>query len=149
MSGILVDSNILVYIFDPRDHAKQRKALDVLDFLIARRLAVLSVQCLTEFFRAVRWRLPQPLSHDQALAHVEDFTLSCRVLPLTPPVVMDGCRGCQDHGLAFWDALIWAVTKLNGILYILTEDEEHGRVIEGVRYLNPFHPDFDVSLLER
>lgn len=148
LSAFLVDSNILIYMFDPRDHAKQRRALEVLDFLVSRRSAVLSVQCLTEFFRAVCWRLPDPLSHGEALAEVEDLTLACRVLPLTAPAVLEGCRGCDAHNLSFWDALIWAVTKLNGIPYVLSEDNEHGRVIEGVRFLNPFHPDFDLSLLE-
>jgi len=31
---------------------------------------------------------------------------------------------------------------------ILTEDAEHGRVLEGVHYLNPFAFAFDLALIE-
>lgn len=149
MSAFLVDSNILVYAYDPRDHNKQRRALEVLDFLIPRNLAVLSVQCLTEFFRTVRWRLPEPLSHKDAIAEVENRILDCRILTMTPTIVLEGCRGSADHPLSYWDALIWAAARINQVPYVLSEDCEHGQVIEGVRYLNPFHPDFDLALLEQ
>lgn len=148
LSAFLVDSNILVYAYDPRDHAKQQTALEVLDFLIPRNLAVFSVQCLTEFFRTVRWRLLDPISHSDAFAEVENRILDSRILNLTPTIVLEGCRGSADHNIAFWDALIWAAAKLNEVPYILTEDGEHGQSVEGVTYLNPFNPDFELSSLE-
>jgi predicted nucleic acid-binding protein len=40
--------------------------------------------------------------------------------------------------LSFWDALIWAAAKENGIPVVYTEDFQHGRDIEGVRIINPF-----------
>lgn len=134
-------------MYDPRYRDKQRKAYEVVDFLISRKAAVLSIQCLTELFRVIRWRLPQPLSHRVALAEVENLTLSCRVLALTPPVFLEGCRVTQDHGLSYWDALIWASAKLNDVPYLISEDMRHGRVLENVRFLHPFHPDFDIDAL--
>lgn len=44
--------------------------------------------------------------------------------------------------MSVWDALIWSVAKENGVTSILTEDSAHGRVLEGIRYLNPFDPAF-------
>jgi predicted nucleic acid-binding protein len=43
-----------------------------------------------------------------------------------------------QHGFSFWDGLIWAAAKENGIPVIYTEDFQHGRDIEGVRIINPF-----------
>ena len=43
-----------------------------------------------------------------------------------------------QHGLSFWDALIWAAAKENDVPMIYTEDFQDGRDIEGVRYSNPF-----------
>ncbi len=40
------------------------------------------------------------------------------------------------------------MAKLNQVPNVLTEDAPHGRLLEGVRFLNPFHPTFDLSLLE-
>ena len=49
MSAFLVDTNVLVYAYDPRDRKKQQHARAILDRLVSRELAVVSVQCLTEF----------------------------------------------------------------------------------------------------
>lgn len=146
-NAILIDTNILIYAHDPRDRHKRGQALTVLNNLIARDQAVLGTQCLTEFFNAVTRRLPEPLSPKQALAQVERFASSCYVLDLTPAVVLEGCRGSIEHGLSFWDALIWAVAKMNQVPFILTEDAEHGRLLEGVRFLNPFATSFDLAIL--
>ena len=53
----------------------------------------------------------------------------------------------MEHRLSFWDALIWAVAKRNRIPYLLTEDAKHGRFLEGVRFLKPFDPAFDLDAL--
>jgi len=147
LSDILVDTNVLVYSFDPRDVEKQNRAREVIERLLASDRAVVSVQCLTEFFRTVRWRLPEPLSPGDALAQVTRLSLACRVLDITTAAVLEACRAANDYQMAIWDALIWSVARLSGIPYVLTEDAEHDRVLEGVRYLNPFHSDFDMSLL--
>jgi predicted nucleic acid-binding protein len=147
LAAFLVDSNILIYAHDPRDKIKQQLAFAVLDYLIKRREAALSVQCLSEFFNTVRMKLPEPLSQLHALAQAEYFLLSCRVLSLTPLAVIEACRCSNRYGISVWDSLIWAVARLNGLSAIISEDT-HGDVLEGVRYLNPFHPDFQLSVLE-
>ncbi len=146
--AFLVDTNVLVYAHDPRDQDKQARALLVLDTLIATRRAVLSVQCLSEFFAVVARRLPEPLTNTEARLQVERFIRCCRVLDLTPIAVLEACRGVEQHGMSIWDALIWAVARLNQVPYLLTEDAEHGRFLEGVTYLNPFAPAFDLSTLD-
>ena len=42
------------------------------------------------------------------------------------------------HRLSFWDALIWAAARENGVTVIYTEDTPGAGEIEGVRYINPF-----------
>ena len=148
MSAFLVDTNVLVYAHDPRDRRKQERALEVLDRLIPNGQAVLSVQCLTEFFQAVRHRIPEPLRPEEALAQVERFVRVCHVLDLTPMVVIDGCRGSDSYSLSLWDALIWATAKLNQVPFVLSEDFQDGILLEGVRFLNPFSETFNLALLQ-
>lgn len=145
LTDFLVDTNILVYSHDPRDAAKQARALSVLDQLISGGHAVLSAQCLSEFFAAATRRLPEPLTPAEALAQVERFSRACRVVAVTPAVVLEGCRGVTAHRMSLWNALIWAAAKLNQVPYVLTEDAEHRRFLEGVRFLNPFTPEFALS----
>ena len=56
------DANVLVYAYDPRDPAKQQRALDLLADALANDTGVLSAQVLAEFFNAVTRKLPSPLS---------------------------------------------------------------------------------------
>jgi len=147
LSDILIDTNVLVHSFDPRDREKQLQARKVIGVLLANARAALSVQCLTEFFRIVRWRLPEPLSPETALLETTRFSRACPVYSLTAAAVLEGLAASNRHQMSIWDALIWAVAKVNQIPCVLTEDAEHARLLEGVRYLNPFHSDFDMALL--
>jgi predicted nucleic acid-binding protein len=147
LADSLVDTNVLVYASDPRDRAKQTAAAELLEALIATQRAVLSVQCLTEFYSVVTRRLRDPIAPREALGWVEQFAGACRILDLTGAVALEGLRGSARYQLSSWDALIWSAAKLNQIPYVLTEDAEHGRILEGVRYLNPFDPAFDPRVL--
>ena len=121
--------------------------MEVLDTLIASQQAILSVQSLTEFFVTVTRRLRDPMPIADALAQVEQLSLTCEVVDLTPAIALEGLRGSTRHQLSPWDGLIWAAAKLNQIPYVLTEDAPHGKVLEGVHYLNPFAADFDPRVL--
>ena len=143
MADSLVDTNVLVYAADPRDRAKQTTAAELLERLIALQAAVLSVQCLSEFYSVVTRRLRDPIAPREALEWVEQFAGACRVLDLTSAVALEGLRGGTRYELSPWDAHVWAIAKLDQVPYVLTEDAEHGRVLEGVRYLDPFDPSFD------
>lgn len=147
LRGFLIDSNVLVYAHDPGDKAKQHRSIEVLDRLVGQGLAVLSVQCLSEFFSAVTRRIPYPLRDEVALAQVERLARSCQMLDVTPVTVLEACRGAIQHQMSYWDAQIWAVAHLNGVAWIITEDGQHSRLVEGVRYMNPFLADFDLGLL--
>jgi predicted nucleic acid-binding protein len=143
----LVDTNILVYVHDPKDVEKQRIATEVITSLIKSRRAALSAQCLTEFFNVTTKRLGTPIPSERAARLVEDHAAACRVYALDERAVLLGCRAASVNQMALWDAHIWAVAKVNGIPVILTEDMQHRLEIEGVRYINPFAEDFDLITL--
>lgn len=147
-SAFLVDSNVLVYAFDPRDQRKRRQAVVVLERLVSSGRGVLSVQCLSEFFNVVTRRLPEPIPARMALLELERFARLWRILELTPVVVLEGCRIASAHSVSVSDSLIWATAKLNQVPYVLTEDVQHGPFLEGVSFENPFAAEFDPALLD-
>jgi predicted nucleic acid-binding protein len=61
--------------------------------------------------------------------------------------VLEAVRGVQHYQFAYWDALIWATAKLNGVLTVLTEDQPSSSLIEGVRFTNPLAEEFDLDRL--
>lgn len=115
--------------------------------LVEAERAGTSTQCLIEFSRVVTQRLPERMPPSDALAEVSRYAEILPVLDLNVVVVIEACRGSAVHKLSLWDALVWSSAKMDHVRYVLTEDAEHGRTIEGVTYLNPFDPSFDLALL--
>jgi predicted nucleic acid-binding protein len=146
-AAFLVDTNVLVYSYDRSDGTKRERSRLTLEELRARRLGALSVQVLGEFFNAVTRRIPSPLSTAEAEASVLNYVRSWPVLELTEVTVREAVRCARLHRLAYWDSLIWATAMLGGIPTILSEDFSDGRVLEGVRFLNPFSESFAVASL--
>ncbi|WP_374689582.1 PIN domain-containing protein [Promineifilum sp.] len=145
MLPALIDTNLLVYLFDPSDKQKQTRAGDLLNELYLLQAGYLSVQCLAEFFH-VTTRGSQPLlTPAKALQQVEHFQSAYSVFPLTAPIVLEAGRGVRDHQLAYYDAQIWATAHLNQIPLVLSEDFQTGRIVEGVRFINPLIKDFQLS----
>lgn len=134
----IINTNVLVYIYDNASPQKQRSALEIVDELITSRRAALPAQVLAEFFVAVTNKIADPLSPGEALKRIDNYTRCSSILPLTAAVVREAARGFVEYSLSYWDAQIWATARLNQIPLIITEDTPGQDYIEGVRYLNPF-----------
>ena len=143
MPTIMLDTNILVYTFEPRDVERQEKAISLLLALERGEAGCLSVQCLSEFLNAVITK--RRLSIDQALVQVQKWSSTFPVFNLTTQIVLEAGRGVRDHRLAYYDAQVWAAARLNQITVVFSEDFQDGQVLEGVRFANPFADVFDVE----
>lgn len=142
MAPILIDTNLLIYLYDQNQPDRQARATDVLDRLELTGLGRLSVQNLAEFFSISTRKLSPPLSPTEALNQVNLFTRTWPIFDLTPLVVMEAGRGVRDYQMAYYDAQIWATARLNQIPVIFSEDFNVGATLEGVQFINPFAPEF-------
>jgi len=146
MSGrFLIDTNVIVYAYDRSESEKQIIAFALLDKLITLGLGALSAQVLSEFFVAVTRRIRLPLTLEQAVVTINNLSLAIPVFAVTDNIVCEAVRGVKEHQLSLWDAQIWAAARLNQCGVVLSEDFSHDRVIEGVRFVNPFRPGFDLE----
>lgn len=139
----LIDTNILVYRFDPRDPVKQEIAASLLRKGLADDALVLPHQAVLEFVAAVirprRDLGGEPLlPRFEALREAESLMLQFRMLYPTPDVLLTALRGVAAYGLSWFDAHLWAFAETCGIPEILSEDFEHGRHYGRVRVANPF-----------
>jgi predicted nucleic acid-binding protein len=142
MAPILIDTNLLIYLFDQNQPNRQSRAEEVLDQLELLGTGRLSVQNLAEFFSLSTRKLTPPLSSTEALRHVTLFARTWPVFDLTPLIVMEAGRGVRDYQLPYYDAQIWATARLNQTPVIFTEDFSTGANLEGVQFVNPFAPEF-------
>ena len=139
----LVDTNVLVYRFDPRDPVKQRTAIRLLEQGIAAQTLVLSHQSIVEFVAAVTRPLRNTrdlslLSPADARLEAEALMAQFPVLYPTREVLLTAMRGTATYGLPWFHAHMWACAEVNGLTELLSEDFQHGRHYGGVRVVNPF-----------
>lgn len=133
---VFLDTNVLVYLFDTADRAKQRRAQSLLRETPAPSLVV-SAQVLGEFYWASTRKLATPLDHGSAVAAVARFT-RFHVVPIDGQLARDAIELTESASIAYWDALIVKAASSSACGRLLTEDLNHGQVIDGVRIENPF-----------
>jgi predicted nucleic acid-binding protein len=145
MASILIDTNVLIYLYDQNQPARQQQARYVLEQLELNQSGRLSVQCLSEFFSVATRKLSPPLTAAQALQQVGWLARLWPVFDLTPMIVLEAGRGVRDYKLSYYDAQIWASARLNQVEIIFSENFSDNAVLEGVRFVNPFAPAFTLE----
>lgn len=130
-----LDSNILVYALD-RDAGGRHVTASKLVRRATGWDCVLILQALAEFFVAVTRKGKMPM--EDAVAQLADWQALFPVCAATPATLGRAVKAVREHGLAFWDAMLWASAREAGCAWLLSEDFQHGRVLEGVRFHNPF-----------
>lgn len=140
MAG-LVDTNILVYRYDPRFPLQQARAAELLRNGIADRSLVLPHQALVEFVAAVTRPIAgqRPLlTIDEAHREAEDLLMQYPVVYPTEATLRTALRGAALYKLSWFDAHLWAYADERGLDPIWSEDFEDGRLYGRVRVRNPF-----------
>lgn len=131
-----VDTNVLLYSIGR--NPLERNKRDVALALLATTDCVFSIQVLNEFI----WQATRPsgrygLPFETALAFVEVW----RRFPIQQldTVLFEGAIDVKRRvNYSWWDCLIVAAATAQGCETLASEDMQHGRVIDGVRIMNPF-----------
>jgi predicted nucleic acid-binding protein len=137
----LVDTDVLVYVFDRQDPRKQRIASDLLDRGVRDRSLRVAHQSLIEFVSVVTRRrggaapLLQP---PEAWRETEEMLTIFEILYPNEAVVRTALRGAALYKLPWYDAHLWAFAEHYGISEIISEDFTHGRRYGTVKIVNPF-----------
>ncbi len=141
----VIDTNILVYLYDRREAVKQNQAQQVIAHMGAGSRGSIPAQALAEFASVALRKFKPPIRSLQVFRHIETFEQLFPIIPLTQSIVLEAVRGVRDYRMSYYDAQIWAAAKLSQASAVLSEDFTAGQVIEGIRFVNPFVPGFEVS----
>lgn len=132
---LFLDTNVLIYADDLDAGEKRERAQAILREALTSRRAVLSTQVLQEFFVVATRRLG--VSAEVARRKVELLS-TIDVVRIEILHVLGAIDLTRLHSLSFWDALIIRCASTVGCTRLLSEDLQHGQVIDGVRIENPF-----------
>jgi predicted nucleic acid-binding protein len=137
----LVDTNVLVYRFDPRFPDKQTRAKELLRQGLVDDSVRLCHQSIVEFVAAVTRPLgaaPPLLERAEAAREAEELLAQFEVLFPNEAVVRTALRGVAAYGLPWFDAHLWAYAEHYGLSELLSEDFQDGRLYGTVLVKNPF-----------
>lgn len=137
----LIDTNILVYRFDPRFPEKQAIATRLLREGLRTDSVRIPHQAVLEFMAVVtRVRIGEEplLAQVDARRETEEFLDQFRIVYPNAAVVRTALRGIAAYQLPWFDAHLWAYAECHGLAELISEDFEHGRLYGSVRARNPF-----------
>jgi predicted nucleic acid-binding protein len=131
MNKIALDTNILVYSFDPQNFKSK-----IADDLIAE-LPIIPVQVVSEFLNVSKRLLSIPKL--DILKKCNLILRECNIVPTTQTVLNHAEKLITRYDLQLFDAIIVAAALEAGCTILYTEDMHHGLIIEGtLSIINPF-----------
>jgi predicted nucleic acid-binding protein len=137
----LIDTNVLVYRFDPRFPEKQAIATRLLREGLKTDSIRIPHQAVLEFMAVVtRLKIGSQslLSLAEATRETEELLDQFRILYPNAAVVRTALRAMTAYQLSWFDAHLWAYAEFHGLVELVSEDFEHGRLYGTVRARNPF-----------
>jgi predicted nucleic acid-binding protein len=140
-----LDANLLVYAADNQAGERHRLAVALL-----RRASgadcVLTLQSLGEFFHVITRK--GKLAPADAFAAVESLRAAFPVAAAAPEILGIALPAVLQHGLPYWDAMLWATAQQADCRLLLSEDFQDGRRLGQVTFVDPFAPK-NAAMLDR
>ena len=133
---VFVDTNIIFYSLDTDAGDKNTRARDLIEQLWSSRSGAISTQVLSEL--AVNLRRKRDLPWREVAAVVESY-LAWPTVPLESFDTLEAIRIADIQRIGYWDALILRAAIKSGASTLLTEDLNHGQIIEQIEIVDPFH----------
>jgi predicted nucleic acid-binding protein len=140
-----LDANVLVYAADSQAGKRHRAAAQLVR-RAGRADSFLTLQTLGEFFHVVTRK--GKVAPADATSVVESLQATFPIKAADSGILAAALPAVLQHGLPFWDAMLWATVQQAGCQILLTEDFQDGRKLGAVTFVNPFDPSND-ALLER
>ena len=144
MSGVdlpglfFLDTNLFVYSFDSSVPDKQSVAQQWIASALRTQRGVISTQVVQEFFNVALRKFAQPMTVSEARDYLKTVMMPlCQHTPSS--AFYDRALLLKEEtGFALYDALVVAAAVEIGCLTLLSEDLQNGRMVQGLRIVNPF-----------
>ena len=130
------DTNILVYMQDVSNLVKQQKARSLLSTHLGNGTAVISTQCLQEFYNVLANKMKQDKIKTKQIMH--SLSENIPVVQVTPTLIENGIDISIKTQFSLWDSLMISAASFAKCTTLYSEDMNDGQVIDGVTIKNPF-----------
>jgi predicted nucleic acid-binding protein len=131
-----LDTNVLVYAYDPSHPRKQRIAQELVKRALAGEM-VISTQVLAEFATTLLHKLSPAADPKDVIAVLEALG-PIRAIAPDGDIVRRAVEARAEYGMHFYDGMIVAAAERAGCGKIWSEDLNAGQKYFGMPVENPF-----------
>ena len=131
-----LDSNVLIYSYDPRDPRKQKIAQNLVLGAIRGEI-IASTQVLAEFASALLHKMT-PAARLEDVKTVLDTLSPIKLVLPDEGIVRRAVEAHETYGVHFYDGMIIDAAERGGCNRIWSEDLSAGQKYFGVEVKNPF-----------
>ena len=125
------DTNVLLYLLSGDDTRADRAEQEL------SAGGVISVQVLNEFASVAMRELKMSIAEIRAV--LATLRSVCTIVPMSVETHEVGLQIAENNGLSVHDAMIAASALLAGCNTLVSEDMQHGQVLDGrLKVRNPF-----------
>ena len=139
LSGqFFLDTNILVYTFDTTAPEKQQIAQQLVSDAVSTKKGVISSQIVQEFLNVALRRFKRPMTVSDAREYLNTvLSPLCQHYPSS--TFYDRALLIKaETGYSLYDTLVVTAAIESGCTTLFSEDMQDGRVIRGLKIINPF-----------
>jgi predicted nucleic acid-binding protein len=139
MSGkVFLDSNIIIYAYDPDDLQKQARAIDLIQEVAADGRGVVSYQVVQEFLNFSLGKAQVKLTHRDAQQVLAELLLPMLTVHSSATLFSAAIRLHERHRLSWYDSLIVSAAQQAGCEILYSEDLQHGQQFGALTIQDPF-----------
>lgn len=136
-SRVFLDTDVLVYVYDVRDLAKQKTAVELVESILSSGEGVISLQVVQEFCNVIIRKIPAV--DRKGLLVTLDTVLAPMVVQTPDLAFYRRAISLQAaNSLSFYDALIIQAAIDLGCETLYSEDLQAGQKFGGLTVVNPF-----------
>ncbi len=130
-----VDTNILLYSISKSEKERNKRELSI--EILKRNNLGFSLQVFQEFYVNATGKIKHPITASQATTYIESL---CRFPVVAIDLdIMRYAIKCRDrYGFSYWDSAIIAAANRLKCDTLLSEDLQHGQIVNGIQVINPF-----------
>lgn len=133
----LIDSNLIIYAYDKDEITKQKRSEEILTQCFRGNISLaVSSQNLAEFVFVVTRK--NKLSWGEAMINAQDIInfMGFKKIDYNANTVVSAAEIAQEFKTSFWDSLLAATMRENGIFNIYTENVNDFK-IPWIKAVNP------------
>jgi predicted nucleic acid-binding protein len=136
--SFFLDTNVLVYSFDPAEPAKSLRAKALIREALGSGKGVVSYQVVQEFLNVALRKFLRPMSTLEAEQYLLITLVPLLAVQSSRSLFARALRLSRDFSVSWYDSLIVAAALEARCSILYSEDFQHGQKFSDLRVVNPF-----------